>query len=697
MKKEWLVGVILVFSIVTSYGQCPPVSQCVTDLSQACVTVEDMPGGTDCDKQICVHYLPDLAIFDQSDPTFSPHYRLFFTCEDGQYFWSDSIFAGELIFDGTACYQACIDVPDLMTCNNPRIEIALYRKTPPSDDDDETLRKQDLGTVDMPGFSTSCTSPPPGPPNDGDSTFCDVRFTRQPRETFYTNLLIDFNVTRCMIDVGYTVKVVMNEAFTIYHIPPKCVLGDDLPPGVPLIEPPTCDYTCYTSTCMNSAGDPAYCMEITNPYDIEGLQHLVLNLYTPDQLPIQSTQVEVHILPNPGCTSASCTTDEVEILSKRDPYDPNNKWMIMNGLADTTDYWEITKAPLQDIHYRIEFSNDSADETAQVIVTDVLDKRLDESTMQMRFVRLGDQVVQDASGNMMEDIPLLSDPSGGKNRQFTYHYHYDPDTRKITWTFQGGHLFGKKHRDFGTNFQEEHTQGSIEFLISTKCFQENNVQIENKAGIEFFGRVNDASGKYLRSADVLYSSPATIKKWCCPLTHRDSVVKGTNLNGPVTLQTTITTFKLDDFRKQGLLPSPNSAWRIRLVEHTFRTTMDTDFEKKWDNGGEVAYFLKNQDHDGFISGVDTLRFEVCAVGADEAPLVCETIEVLICVNLLRDYPCEKSDCPACKKRTIWVCWRYWLIEDPIIAYPISLLLGFGFLFGAYSLFRRRRSISSKTE
>ena len=657
-KKGLLCWILLTIGCSYTWSQvCDPrpITGCADCLSDATMTV-DVNG---CVANICVDGLENPDTFHTVfHPNFIPHYRFFFTCQDGQYLWSDSVFAPgsgppgnlELTQVGN-CFQVCFDIPLWDLCDSPRMEIVLYKKTPPGDDDEDDIVKKELGYIwDVP-FDVPCIAPPPPPVP---VTSCNVFFTRQPRKGFYSNLLIEIQPLECPFTTGYTVKIELDDSFA-----PD---PDSLPAYLPLVEPEWLVDVCIVPT----PNGERHVMEIEVPPFTPQPTNLVANLYTPENTGNGTTQVKVFI---EGCDLVidSCMTDSLQIFEKNDPYDPNRKLVKIQG-GEFKSNKTITNTP-QTVLYKIMFVNEGKGATGRVVIKDTLDDRLIASSMRMVYVKLGNQSFNESDFNGTDAITSTSvlNPSipGSPNFPFTYNYSFDPASREILWTFDGGRLIGGGKNYSDNSPPDPLTTGEIVFEIKTKCFEEYGITIKNEAYIDFYNDDPEPD-----SVGFVKSDPAIIYKTCCPL-----MVKDTG-NAPV-----ITRFSLLDFRTQNTLGPPDPTWTINLVDSTFtHPLIIKDHGGVWGTSGTVSYRI---DTPLFVIGIDTLVFEVCDNSL--SPVACETIVVAICVNKIGHYPCNQADCPppSLIDKIVDIFSEY-----PVLAWAFFILLAVGAIVGGYRLVRR---------
>lgn len=280
-------------------------------------------------------------------------------------------------------------------------------------------------------------------------------------------------------------------------------------------------------------------------------------------------------------------------------YDPNYKLVS----KDT-----ITTNPSQLLHYTIHFQNTGKGPTSTIRIEDMLDPRLDPSTLVVTSARIGYQHIP-SSSLTSPPVSLDSSPYPWITSNPTPKFDLTeskPGPAEYEWLFNNAVLRGTKEANYGDDFSEIETTGSIEFDIMTCGFMEYGIVIENEAEIYF-----DAN-------DSIVTEPAQTFKYCCELV-ADTLGKD---------------FNLGDFFNKNMFPN--------LI--SFSLTSDTAGANRRPkvNVNTASFNTLYQPVPGGYSGLDIMTIIVCD---GNTPPHCDTVEIRICANVdhgPNKYPCDTT-------------------------------------------------------
>lgn len=283
-------------------------------------------------------------------------------------------------------------------------------------------------------------------------------------------------------------------------------------------------------------------------------------------------------------------------------YDPNYKLVS----EDT-----ITTNPPQLLHYIIHFQNTGAGATDSIRIEDVLDPRLDPTTLMLTDVRIGYQHITptDLTANP-DPIFLVSTAYPWISTNPTPPFQLTeemPTANSFIWYFSNAELRGTKEVGYGETFSELETTGSIEFDIHTCGFMEYGVIIENEAEI------------YFDDNAAVVTAPAQTIKYCCDLL-------ADTLNGA--------SFDLNKYFDPTVYPN--------LTSYSFTSDTASPNNRPMVMVNTVNYRCDYRPFPNGYKGLDIMTIIVCD---NNTPPACDTIDIHICANVdhkAGQYPCDTT-------------------------------------------------------
>lgn len=376
------------------------------------------------------------------------------------------------------------------------------------------------------------------------------------------------------------------------------------------------------------------------------------------------------IPPTPPCTSlTSITLTELPVLGNDDPYDPNYKEVGMD-YNQLMSHAYFSKNEAQWVHYRIHFQNEGIGPAWTVKINDSLHEKLDPSTFQMEYARLGYEEITFANGaqsnvntsnsfgfGTLPDTSTVSCDSGpyysstimSMPHKFTFALCYMRVQESITWYFyQNNALPGTGSPNYLQSHSFLETTGELRFKVKTHCFEgEYGAIIPNHAMIVFM------------DDDAIMSPVSTdtclLEKICCDyrLSYTPGVGPVNKPIGPFSNTTNADSIIfLSNESDSGYVSDPrfdstNTEWRF---DYAFGA---------YDSNG---VFIQRTTP---FEGVDKVRFLLC----DSTMVNCDTVEIILCINIpAGELTCDEKPCPPKRRK-----WTYITGIALLIAFLLMLI------------------------
>ena len=509
-------------------------------------------------------------------------YRVFWSFGDGTYQTDTLTQAQTLNYQVPHPYQQ-MDSPPEDGILHARVELTkIY--TPPDDEDAPlllyaTADNDPDGPIMYDLFNTFGFSQDPGVDRNLHGEQFRADFSRNPRYGSGMNYMITYQLDQTApcnlpliggeMKVGYTRGLVLDEAFLDESVPSPVEVfhGEEVSP--------TQDEGYWHYTYIYIPRDPAGNGE---------QRELIFNFHTPSETEDPFCELIIFLEDSSGNSCRTEQLDQLTILNKEQPYDPNFKRVSKDSLTADSAQW---------LNYVIQFQNTGNAPTDSITVVDILDPRLDPTTVFTLGAVMGFEQVEMAGVQSIpeDDLPRIP---------FSFKYEESVIGNVIEWKlFNTGRLRGTGEEEFRVDFVERETIGQIYFRVKTRYFEETNVTIPNSANV------------YFDSLPPIRTEPAYTYKFCCCCEER---TQGDSINIDL-LQYVDTTWST----------SVDSLYKVALTTDSI-SNPNQQPQLTIDNGGSASYIA-----DSSFNGMDLLEFAACY--KDGGSLICDTFQVAICVDV----------------------------------------------------------------
>ena len=334
-------------------------------------------------------------------------------------------------------------------------------------------------------------------------------------------------------------------------------------------------------------------------------RELIINFFSPEDTDVLASFFTARLKDSLGNDCGKVSDEKLVFRGKKDPYDPNFK-----AVAEDT----ITLNESQWLNYILQCQNIGAGPTDSITIVDVLDARLDPSTITVEAVRMGFEEILAPAAAGDVSVPAVGVPAA----PFSFNYKMEQSGATVIWTLYNiGQLRGLMEPMAGLDFVERETIAQIEFRVKTYCFEEELAQIPNAAEV------------YFDALAPVHTDTAFTDKFCCQ--QRVNRPNGT------------LDFDLLKYAA-GSLMAPFDTANMKIVSLTSDSLAGM--------AGQPMTFLLNGRLEYLPApmgyrGIDIVTFTVCDLMG-----TCDTFQVAICVDVDPSrYICDTTNCISVRLET----------------------------------------------
>lgn len=325
-------------------------------------------------------------------------------------------------------------------------------------------------------------------------------------------------------------------------------------------------------------------------------RELILNFFTPAKTKTTSSFFHARLADSTGNDCGEVFDRTLAITDKRDPYDPNFKVVAEDTITLNEPQW---------LNYILQCQNIGEGPTDSITIVDVLDPRLDPTTLEVQVVRMGFEEIGFPLAAGAVSVPAIGVPAA----PFSFNYKMEQAGANVVWKlYDTGQLRGLMEPTMGQDFVERETIAQIEFRVKTYCFEDDLARIPNLADV------------YFDSLAPVQTDTAFTDKFCCQQ-------HATGFNG--------VTFDLLQYAL-GALNAPFDTANTKILSFTSDSLAGMGQPITLLTNGRLEY----QPIAGGFTGIDMVRFLAC-----DQMGTCDTFTMAICVDMNPAlYVCDTTKC-----------------------------------------------------